>query len=107
MTYTPSKIVQAVDMVELTRRCPMCLGTGYDMSTGSQAGAPWNGRNRGPWIPECQLCRGVKTVNLSRICCCGWAAVLWQTEEKFWYCGRLACLNHLKHKIIPAYGFGC
>ena len=79
--------------------CPSCQGRGYDDSDGTQLGGTRGPRSRpnakgrnGP-IPNCQLCRGAKVVYLDKTCCCGYAAVCYNQEKMFWWCGREMCFK--------------
>jgi hypothetical protein len=90
---------------EQMRRCPMCQGRGYEDTMQNQAGGTFTWRGKRPMVPVCALCRGGQAVYLDKICTCGSAAVLYSTENKFWWCGRDICHGALKADFIRKQNF--
>lgn len=80
--------------------CPACFGKGYVDTDANQAGATRSLRGRGPFVPLCKLCQGGGRVYLDKTCCCGYAAVIFNPEKKFWYCGRESCKLYKANPMV-------
>lgn len=96
---TVQKLIEPVVSVP----CPACQFTpGLADNPTNQQGPGANGMHkRGRWkglyrnsMPVCQLCKGRGIVYPSRICECGWPAVLYAVKQKVWCCGSENCAKY-------------
>lgn len=109
---TESLFEQVIKNAQWVAACPLCSDTptpGLIDTCQNQQGPGSNGvHKRGRYkglyrnsMPVCWLCKGLKVVYLNRVCECGSAAVIHNSEKKVWTCGSIPCVERASWRSNP------